>query len=356
MAFGRYPEDPPTEAFSFIIVFSAAVFGFEKADITVETELQTGTGTATLKALSPVGRLARTYTATIELPAQASGTVRLIVHANAAETDLGRIDPSEDIASRPIAFTTLPVAKTEAKTPKRKVVIQCPVGWVKLDGFAKRNRRVLLYEVNLEMDLHNRVSIYKPASVAIYVHPDEGLENLEGWKLQVATPYNRHKAYLLTAENSVVVASKMEGVAGGFAFIENPEETPFPMTEMGFAGTTVPGFDYRLYDDTGRRVDFGIACYKRGDISHVLKNMEDPSVFRKVDLETFDWDAHYLRSEWTVSGSSECTGSPIRTQSQLSWEVGGSEKTIGKLAKDFQGLSSPGRDNLSKGKPPKEQV
>ena len=107
-----------------------------------------------------------------------------------------------------------------------------------------------------------------------------------------------------------MVDANIEGVEGGFAFIENPKETPFPMVGMGFTGALVPGFDYRLYDDTGRTVDFGIACYKRGDIFHVLKNMEAPSVLRKVDLETFDWDVYYLRSEWTVPVPVNVPGAP----------------------------------------------
>ena len=135
--------------------------------------------------------------------------------------------------------------------PKRRIIHQCPIGWQRTDGFGRPNPRVLIHEVNLEIDLHNRVSIYKPISVAIYVHPDEGLENLDGWKLKVAVPYNHHRDYLLTAENSVVVDANIEGVEGGFAFIENPEEDPFPMIGMGFTGALVPGFDYRLYDDTG---------------------------------------------------------------------------------------------------------
>ena len=161
------------------------------------------------------------------------------------------------------------------------------------------------------MDLQNRVSIYKPDYVAIYVHPDEGLETLQGWKLQVAVPYNLHRDYLLTAENSVVVESTIEGVEGGFAFIESPEENPFPMVGMGFTGATVPGFDYRLYDDRGRKIDFGIACYKQGGIFQALRDMEDPIVLRKVLLESLDWDAvPYIRSEWTVPVPVNAPGAP----------------------------------------------
>ena len=191
-----------------------------------------------------------------------------------------------------------PVEPVE-KPKRRKIIFQCPVGWQRSDGFAGRNRRVLLYEVKLEMDLQNRVSIYKPVWVAIYVHPDEGLENLEGWKLHVALPYNQHREYPLTAENSVVVDAGF--VEGGFAFIENPEEDPFPMVGIGFTGAPAPGFDYRLYDETGKRVDFGISCYKRGDIFQVLRNMEDPRVLRKVSLKDIDWNASwFIRSEWTA--------------------------------------------------------
>ena len=202
----------------------------------------------------------------------------------------------------PPVDTMPPVEAAPEILPKRKIIMyQCPVGWQRTDGFAQPNPRVLIYEVNLEMDLHNRVSIYKPNSVAIYVHPDEALENLDGWKLKVAVPYNLHRDYLLTAENSVVVDANIEGVEGGFAFIESPEESPFPMVGMGFTGATVPGFDYRLYDDTGRKVDFGIACYKQGGIFQALKDMEDPRVLRNVLLERLDWDAAtYIRSEWTV--------------------------------------------------------
>ena len=184
---------------------------------------------------------------------------------------------------------------------KRRIIQECPVGWQRSDRFGGPTQRVLLYEVKLQMDLQNRISIYKPDYVAIYVHPDEALENLAGWKLQVAVPYNHHREYLLTAENSVVVDANIEGVEGGFAFIENPEDTPFPMVGMGFTGALVPGFDYRLYDERGGKVDFGIACYKQGGIFQALKDMEDPRVRRHVLLESLDWDsAAYIRSEWTV--------------------------------------------------------
>ena len=197
-------------------------------------------------------------------------------------------------------------------------IYECPVGWVRSDRFGGPTQRVLIYEVNLEMDMSNLISIYKPVWVAIYVHPDEGLQNLEGWKLQVAVPYNHHREYLLTTENSVVVDAGF--VEGGFAFIENPEENPFPMIGMGFTGATVPGFDYRLYDDSGRKVDFGIACYKRGGIFQALKDMEDPRVLRNVLLESLDWDAAtYIRSEWTVPAPAPAAPSLVKKTIVGTW-------------------------------------
>ncbi len=200
---------------------------------------------------------------------------------------------------------------------RKRRIFECPVGWVRSDGFAGRNRRALLYEVKLEMDIRDPVSIYKPAWVAIYVHPDEGLETLDGWKLQVALPYNRHREYLLTAENSVIVDAGF--VEGGFAFIVPPEADLFPMTGMGFPGSPSPGFDYRLYDDQGRRVDFGISCYKRFDIFQVLKDAEDPRVLRQVHLESFDWNTHYLRSEWTVPTPVPAAPSQVKKNMVGTW-------------------------------------
>ena len=227
--------------------------------------------------------------------------------------------PQTDTPAEETTNQSSPVETDPEIPPKRRIIYQCPVGWVISDGFGGKTRRALLYEIKLDMDIHNPISIYKPDWVAIYVHPDEALETLDGWKLQVAIPYNHHREYLLTAENSVVVDAGF--VEGGFAFIANPkpEEDPFPLTGrgffpmvgMGFTGALVPGFDYRLYDETGRKVDFGIACYKRGDIFQALKNMEDPRVLRNVLLETLDWDsAIYIRSEWTVPVPVNVPGAP----------------------------------------------
>ena len=79
-------------------------------------------------------------------------------------------------------------------------------------------------------------------------------------------------------------------------------------------------FDYRRYDETGRKVDFGIACYKQGGIFQALQDMEDPRVLRKVPLESLDWDAAtYIRSEWTVPTPAPAAPSLIKTTVVGTW-------------------------------------
>ena len=104
VTFEDYPEETPTDEFPLTIRFSEPVIDFQKEDITVETELKTGKGTATLQALTPRGA-AQTYTATIGLPPGAIGTVKLIVRQNAALTlTRENIGPVVDTASEVIEF------------------------------------------------------------------------------------------------------------------------------------------------------------------------------------------------------------------------------------------------------------
>lgn len=105
VTFEDYPEDRPTEEFPLTIKFSQPVTGFETENITVETELERGTGTATLKMLTPIEGPAQTYTATIGVPTDANGTVKLIVNAGAALSSIsGQVGPATDTASEPIEF------------------------------------------------------------------------------------------------------------------------------------------------------------------------------------------------------------------------------------------------------------
>ena len=122
VTFEGYPETPPTDEFNLTIIFSEPVTGFQMQDLTVETALKTGTGAApsfeeadvpietapgiaTLKALTPVEGPEQTYTATIGLPDDAIGTVKLIVHAGAAlGSTSGQVGPPTDTPSEPIEF------------------------------------------------------------------------------------------------------------------------------------------------------------------------------------------------------------------------------------------------------------
>ena len=105
VTFEDYPEDRPTEEFPLTIKFSEPVIGFEAEDITVETELEQGTGIATLKTLTPVEGPEQTYTATIEVPTRTTGTVRLIVGAGAAASIAsGQVGPTSDTPSELIEF------------------------------------------------------------------------------------------------------------------------------------------------------------------------------------------------------------------------------------------------------------
>ena len=105
VTFEDYPEERPTEEFPLTLKFSELVNGFQKEDITVETELTRGTGTATLEALTPIEGPAQTYIARIGVPPKAAGTVKLIVHPGAATSSLSGIrGPVTDTPSEPIPF------------------------------------------------------------------------------------------------------------------------------------------------------------------------------------------------------------------------------------------------------------
>ena len=183
--------------------------------------------------------------------------------------------------------------------PKRRIIYECPVGWTRGSVFGK-TKKALIYELKVNVDHTNRVSIYELASLAIYVHPDEGLETLDGWYLTTSTLYNHNPGnkFHLTAENSVIDEL-------GFAHIKNLDATPSRLGTLGFIGQSLPSFDYRLYDERGIRVDFGISCYKEGGLTYRLWNTKDPRVVRMLPLveneaglkgmlKDLNWDAFFI--------------------------------------------------------------
>ena len=103
VTFEDYPEEKPTDEFTLTLKFSEPVIGFEKNDISLETELTRGTGTATLEALTPLQGPAQTYIARIGVPSKATGTVKLIVLADAA-IGTSTEGPAEATDSDPISF------------------------------------------------------------------------------------------------------------------------------------------------------------------------------------------------------------------------------------------------------------
>ena len=129
VTFEDYPEEKPIDEFTLTIRFSEPVIGFEKADITVDTELTRGKGTATLTALTPETPVrpdrpdpdpVQKYFATVELPDGARGTVKLTVHPMAATGSVTQIrGPLTDTPSDPIKFG-------------RRVII-CPPSVVPMD-------------------------------------------------------------------------------------------------------------------------------------------------------------------------------------------------------------------------------
>ena len=145
----------------------------------------------------------------------------------------------------------------------------------------------------MEIDKNNRSGIYKPVAIEIYADPAENLSDLHGWKLTLAIPYNRSRDYLLTTENATFNAD-------GIARIESPSDTPFPMTDAGYAGQVLPGFDYRLFDENNTPVDIAIACYKEAGLAAQLQAMVSPRVERNIVIARLDWDNSYYRTEWRV--------------------------------------------------------
>ena len=153
VTFEDYPEDQPTDEFSLTIKFSESVTGFQAADIRVETRLTKGTGTATLKDLTPTTEPTQTYTAKVGLPTDAGGTVRLIVSAGAAVTTLGQIGPIADTASDLIRFGYPVEASNENIYPRRPAALAVTQIDFTKGSFSVQN--TTQYRFNVEMRIYS---------------------------------------------------------------------------------------------------------------------------------------------------------------------------------------------------------
>lgn len=132
VTFEDYPETPPTHEFNLTLRFSEPVTDLQREDITVQTELKTGTGTATLKRLIPITEArtpttepAELYISTIRLPADATGTVKLTVLQGAV---LGSTSeqrgPAAATDSDPISFGADALARKRSKhIPPSKIAM-----------------------------------------------------------------------------------------------------------------------------------------------------------------------------------------------------------------------------------------
>ncbi len=226
VTFEDYPEDKPIEEFTLTIRFSEPVIGFEKDDITVETELTRGKGDpATLTELIPttghpaIGDLAtdpapladvnplptavQTYTATVELPARAIGTVTLIVRKDAATTHSELIGPEADTASEPIEF-------------RRRTRIICPISVVPMDTVIFNEFR------NAEDDTHDWVELKNVSDEPV---------SLKEWEISQVLPHAMNPiashAERLAMDRDVVAFPDVTLPAGGILLIVNthPNET-----------------------------------------------------------------------------------------------------------------------------------
>ena len=150
VTFEDYPEDQPIDEFGIIIKFSEPITEFQMEDIIIETKLATGTGAAALKELAPLIQPTRICPARIGLPADATGTVRLIVRAGAALTPLGQIGPVTNTASEFIEFGHAYDADIRYRPPPALVV-------TKID-FAKGMfwiQNTTQYRFNVEMRIYS---------------------------------------------------------------------------------------------------------------------------------------------------------------------------------------------------------
>ena len=181
-----------------------------------------------------------------------------------------------------------------APAQRRVIIYRCPVGWQKQNTFGHPTPKVFIRAVEVEIDRNDRSGIYKPVAIEIYADPTEGLQDLDGWKLTVAAPYSPGREYHLTAENAVFNAD-------GIARIESPDTEPFPMRDLTSIGQVLPGFDYRLFSEKNRRVDFAISCYEGTNATlQQLETMEKPRLERTVDPTSHDWNIPFFRSQWRV--------------------------------------------------------
>ncbi len=212
VTFADYPEEKPVDELTLTIRFSEPVIGFEKEDITVETELTSGKGDATVTDLTPETPIhpdrpdpdpIQTYTATVALPDRARGTVTLIVRADAATNPTETRGPASDTPSDPIEFG-------------RRRVIVCPPSVVPMETVIFNEFR------NAENDTHDWIELKNIS--------DEDV-SLAEWEISLVVPHAISPAApqqeIFAMDREVVAFGDYTLPAGGILLIVNthPSET-----------------------------------------------------------------------------------------------------------------------------------
>ncbi len=216
VTFEDYPEEKPIDEFTLTIKFSEPIIGFETEDLTVETELTSGKGDATVLDLTPETPIhpdrpdpdpIQTYTATVELPSRARGTVTLIVREDAATTPatapVEKRGPASDTPSDPIEFG-------------RRRVIVCPPSVVPMETVIFNEFR------NAENDTHDWIELKNIS--------DEDM-SLAEWEISLVVPHAISPAApqqeIFAMDRDVVAFGDYTLPAGGILLIVNthPSET-----------------------------------------------------------------------------------------------------------------------------------
>ncbi len=331
VTFEDYPEDKPIDEFTLTIKFSEPVIGFEADDITVETELTRGKGTATLTDLTPttgdpnIGDLTsdpaplaglttlpeaeQTYTATLELPKRAAGSVRLIVRADAAITPLELIGPEADTPSEPIEF--------QGHQPLRPAT--CGLGWAPGYHFHVIPK-VMIYALEFEYN-PDRNAGYTCKAIEIRTG-DDSIDNLTGWKLYLGGLYNPAHVPIEIPEAHAQVSDRTLRLTLEMLGLET-----FRCNTVSLPSQPLPGVHYVLKTDKNIIVDTAYSCFIYGQSAFIekdhiweksprqvsskaLRTMDTPRIERYItksnsiyvtyiDIEDFGWDRPVL-SDWLL--------------------------------------------------------
>ena len=206
---------------------------------------------------------------------------------------------------------------TPTSTTKKQSATGCGVGWVRTLRSGDGSPRIIISAVELEL-LKGRLN-FRVIAIEITKHSDVEYENLDGWKLETGVIYNHRDSH--TLDNTQFEGNTLRIVSD----VGKPFRVGVATTSYG---QDVPGFDYRLYDDNGQKIDFGISCY--ADVVRSQWLRIDPKVYRRMPTDS-DWlNADDVRSEWYINNPN-APASPTAVRHMMSAVTGKSLTPKGKL-------------------------